>query len=234
VSGAATGTRYASVILDVDSTLTDVEGIEWLADRRGPTVARSVAEMTQRAMDGTISLDAVYGARLALVQPARPDMAALAGAYAAGIVPGARSAIAALQAAGIRVVAVSGGLREAVAPFVISLGIPTGDVYAVSVDFTSDGAYAGFDERSPLARRGGKPIVVRALGLPHPILGVGDGSTDAELKTMGGDGGPAVDAFAAFVGVASRPSVVAVADDVVHSMAELPALVLGTAVPARS
>ena len=88
--------------------------------------------------------------------------------------------------------------------------------------------------RSPLARRGGKPIVVRALGLPHPILGVGDGSTDAELKTMGADGGPAVDAFAAFIGVASRPSVVAVADYVVHSMAELPALVLGTAVPARS
>ena len=229
-----TGTRYASVVLDVDSTLTRVEGIEWLAERRGATVAQSVAEMTQRAMDGTISLDAVYGARLALVQPARPDMAALASAYAAGIVPGARSAIAALQAAGIRIVAVSGGLREAVAPFVISLGIPTGDVYAVSVDFTSDGAYAGFDARSPLARRGGKPIVVRTLGLPHPILGVGDGSTDAELKTMEADGGRAVDAFAAFVGVASRPSVVAVADYVVHSMAELPALVLGTAVPARS
>jgi phosphoserine phosphatase len=224
---------YASVILDVDSTLTRVEGIEWLAERRGTTIAQSVAEMTQRAMDGTISLDAVYGARLALVQPARPDVAALADAYAAGVVPGARPAIGALQAAGIRVVAVSGGLREAVAPFVISLGIPASDVYAVSVHFTSDGAYAGFDERSPLARRGGKPIVVRGLGLPHPILAVGDGSTDAELKTIGGDGGPAVNAFAAFVGVASRPSVVAVADYVVHSMAELPALVLGTAVPAR-
>ena len=98
MSGAATGTRYASVVLDVDSTLTRVEGIEWLAERRGTTVAQSVAEMTQRAMDGTISLDAVYGARLALVQPARPDMAALAGAYAAGVVPGARSAIVSLPA----------------------------------------------------------------------------------------------------------------------------------------
>jgi hypothetical protein len=54
------------------------------------------------------------------------------------------------------------------------------------------------------------------------------------MKTMAGEGAPAVDAFAAFVGVASRPAVVAVADYVVRSMAGLTALVLGTAVPARS
>lgn len=230
----AAGVRYASVVLDVDSTLTRVEGIEWLAERRGPSVARAVAGMTQRAMEGTIALDSVYGARLALVQPARSDVEALGDAYSAGVVAGARLAIGEMQAAGIRVVAVSGGVREAVARFAISLGIADRDVHAVSLQFTSVGGYAGFDETSPLARRGGKPIVVRGLGLGRPIIGVGDGSTDAELKTMAGGDAPAVDAFAAFVGVASRPAVVAVADFVVHNMAELPALVLGTAVPARS
>lgn len=228
------GVRYASVVLDVDSTLTRIEGIEWLAERRGPSVARAVADMTQRAMEGTIPLDSVYGARLALVQPARSDVQALGEAYSAGVVAGARLAIGEMQAAGIRVVAVSGGVREAVAQFAISLGIADRDVYAVSLQFTSEGAYAGFDETSPLARRGGKPIVVRGLRLGRPIIGVGDGGTDAELKTTPGGDAPAVDAFAAFVGVASRPAVVAVADFVVHNMAELPALVLGTAVPARS
>lgn len=231
MSLTASGVRYASVVLDVDSTLTRVEGIEWLAERRGGTIVQSVAEMTQRAMEGTISLDAVYGARLALVRPSRDDVAALAGAYEAGVVAGARPAIAEMLAAGVRVVAVSGGLREAVAPFVISLGIPERDVYAVSVHFTPEGAYAGYDEHSPLARHGGKPIVVRGLALDRPILGVGDGSTDAELKTITGGGAPAVDAFAAFVGVASRPAVVAVADIVVSTMAELPPLVLGAARP---
>lgn len=234
MSALAAGVRYASVVLDVDSTLTRVEGIEWLAERRGPHIARAVADMTQRAMEGTIPLDSVYGARLALVQPARSDVEALGDAYEAGVVAGARLAIGEMQAAGIRVVAVSGGVREAVARFAISLGIADRDVYAVSLQFTSDGAYAGFDETSPLARRGGKPVVVRGLGLGRPIIGVGDGSTDAELKTMAGGEAPAVDAFAAFVGVASRPVVVAVADYVLHNMAELPALVLGTAVPARS
>ena len=52
-----------------------------------------------------------------------------------------------------------------------------------------------------------------------------------ELKTdrsPDGSRAPAVDAFAAFVGVAARPSVVAVADFVVRRLADVAALVLGT------
>jgi phosphoserine phosphatase len=138
-----------------------------------------------------------------------------------------------MRGAGVRVVAVSGGVREAVARFTASLGFADGDVYAVSLRFARDGAYVGFDEASPLARRGGKPIVVRGLGLPPLVIAVGDGGTDAELKTAPGGGGPAVDAFAAFVGVAWRAPVVAVADYVVHSLTELPGLVLGTAARAE-
>ena len=77
MSAAVAGVRYASVVLDVDSTLSHVEGIEWLAERRGPSVAQAVADMTQRAMDGTTPLDSVYGARLALVQPTRADVDAI-------------------------------------------------------------------------------------------------------------------------------------------------------------
>jgi phosphoserine phosphatase len=235
VTGPLTGPRrterFASVVLDVDSTLTRLEGIDWLAERRGPDVAHAVAAMTQGAMEGTIALDSVYGERLALVRPTRSDVEALGDAYGAGVMPGARSAIDAMRAAGVRVVAVSGGVREAVVRFTASLGFADSDVHAVSLRFGRDGAYAGFDEASPLARRGGKPIVVRGLGLPHLIIGVGDGGTDAELKTAPDGGGRAVDAFAAFVGVAWREPVVAVADYVVHSLTELPGLVLGTAAP---
>jgi len=223
--------RFASVVLDVDSTLTRLEGIEWLADRRGPDIAHAVAAMTQRAMDGAIALDAVYGERLALVRPSRADIAALADAYEQAVMPGVRDALAALHLVGTRVVIVSGGLQDAVAPFAAWLGFADRDVYAVSVRFAADGSYAGFDAASPLACRGGKPIVVRSLGLPRPILAVGDGSTDAELKTGVGDTGSAVDAFAAFVGVAARAPVVAVADVVVHGFSELPGVVQGIAAP---
>lgn len=211
--------RFASVVLDVDSTLTSVEGIAWLAERCRADVTAAVDAMTVDAMNGVLPLDAVYAKRLALVRPSRADLAALAGAYIAGVVPGAPEAIRTLREAGVRMCLVSGGLREAIVPFGACLGFAAGDVYAVDLRFTADGDYAGFDASAPLARAGGKPRVVSALGLPKPVLALGDGSTDAELK-------PTVDAFAAFIGVARRESVVAVADYVVSRFEELSEIVI--------
>ena len=210
---------FASVILDVDSTLTDVEGIAWLATHRGPDVTAAVDAMTQDAMTGALPLDAVYAKRLSLVRPSRNDLSALAEAYSSAVVAGAHEAIVKLREAGVRVVLVSGGLRDAILPFAARLGFAARDVHAVELRFEPDGSYAGFDPLSPLACAGGKPTVARTLGLKAPVLAVGDGSTDAELK-------PCVDAFAAFTGVARRESVVAVADYVITRFAELPPLVL--------
>ena len=221
---------YAGLVLDVDSTLTAVEGIEWLADRRGPAVSRRVAEMTHQAMAGTVGLDAVYADRLALVQPSSVEIAALADAYMSGVLPGARDALQVLRTRGIEVTVVSGGIRQAVAPLAALLGINGDRVYAVPLEFLPDGRYAGFDTSSPLARRWGKPTLVRRLSLARPLMALGDGSTDAELKTHVIDGHSAVDAFAAFVGVAARAAVVAVADYVVHRFVELPPIMLGETV----
>ena len=211
--------RFASVILDVDSTLTSVEGIAWLATRRGPDVTAAVDAMTNDAMTGALPLDAVYAKRLSLVRPSRADLSALATAYSAGLLPGARDALGTIREAGVHVALVSGGLREAILPFAAELGFAAQDVHAVDVRFEPNGSYAGFDPMSPLACAGGKPRIAKTLGLRVPILAVGDGSTDAELK-------PCVAAFAAFTGVARRESVVAVADYVISRFAELPALVL--------
>ena len=71
----AAAPRFRTVLIDVDSTLAGVEGIDWLAERRGPDAAAAVAAMTDRAMQGEIALDAVYGERLALVRPGRDDLA---------------------------------------------------------------------------------------------------------------------------------------------------------------
>jgi phosphoserine phosphatase len=216
-------------VLDVDSTLTRIEGIEWLAARRGTIVTQQVAEMTERAMMGTLALDDVYRTRLALVQPSREDVGALAEAYGLGLMPGVREALAALRARGIEMTIVSGGIRQAVLPFAESLGIGADRVHAVQVEFTEDGRYAGFDACSPLARRDGKPTLVRRLGLARPVLALGDGITDAELKIDIVGGRSAVDGFAAFVGVAERAPVVAVADYIVRRFADLPSIVLNEA-----
>lgn len=217
---ASAAPRFASVVLDVDSTLCALEGIDWLARRGGPDVAAEIARLTERAMDGAVALDAVYGERLAVVRPTVHDVAELALAYERALVPESREVVAALREAGVRVVLVSGGLRDAIVPLARALGIADDDVHAVRLRFDANGAYAGFDERSPLTTDDGKRTIIAALALPRPTLAVGDGATDAAAR-------PAVDAFAAFTGVVRREPVVAAADMVLSSCAELRALVLG-------
>ena len=218
---------YRSVILDVDSTVSALEGIDWLAARRGPDVAARVADATERAMRGEIALDAVYGERLALVRPGRDDLAALAAAYQDAVVPGAAEAIARLRAAGVRVALVSGGVRQAILPLARTLGVDPRDVHAVDVVIDMGGGYFAYDAGSPLATQHGKRGVADAMvagtlgapALPRPVLAMGDGATDLAMK-------PAVDAFAAFTGVARRDAVVGGADHVLDTFDALAELVL--------
>ena len=212
-------TGFASVILDVDSTVCGIEGIDWLAQRRGAALGADVVALTDRAMRGEIALDAVYGERLALVRPTRQDVSALADAYAGALAHGAERAVARLRHEGRRVVLVSGGLREAIVPVGYMLGIADADVHAVSVHFDAGGNYAGFDVASPLATATGKRAVAESMGLPMRVLAVGDGATDLAMR-------PAVDAFAAFTGFVARDPVVRSADFVIDSFDQLVELVL--------
>jgi phosphoserine phosphatase len=204
---SAAAPRFRTVILDVDSTLSGIEGIDWLAERRGAAVARQVADATERAMRGEIPLDAVYGERLALVRPGRDELAALAQAYWDAIPDATIAAVFALREAGVRLVLVSGGIRQAIVPFARELDFAIGDVHAVDVVLDGGGSYWSYDAGSPLATQGGKQQVVRAV-----------------LAAAGADARPAL---AAYVGFARREPVVAAADHVVDSFSDLQELVLG-------
>lgn len=210
-------------MLDVDSTLSGVEGIDQLAALRSDAVRARVAEITALAMQGEVALADVYAERMAAVRPTRAEVIELGHEYIARTESGAPEALAALANAGVRIVLVSAGLREAIVPLAKSVGLSDSDVHAVSVHFTDRGEYAGFDAASPLTQNGGKAIVVQKLNLPRPILAVGDGLTDAELKTLDP---PAVDAFAAYTGVVARAPVISVADYTINNFEQLLSLVL--------
>jgi phosphoserine phosphatase len=210
---------FASVVLDVDSTLCGVEGIDWLAARRSPDAGERIAELTDRAMRGEVALDAVYGERLEMVRPSAADLAALSAEYVRTLAPGASAAIARMRASGRRVVLVSGGLRNAILPLSRQLGIDDTDVHAVGVRVDADGQYESYDVSSPMATAEGKRSVVKALGLPRRVIAVGDGATDLAIR-------PVADAFAAFTGFVRREPVVASADTVVESFDQLVELVL--------
>jgi HAD superfamily phosphoserine phosphatase-like hydrolase len=207
------------VVIDVDSTLAGIEGIDWLATRRGPELAREVASLTERAMTGEMPLERVYGLRLTMVAPSRDDVGALSAAYRNAVAPGAAAAIRRMRAAGVTVALVSGGVREAILPLARELGLPAAAVHAVSVRFDGSGAYVGYDEKSPLSTQTGKESIVRDLDLPRPLLAVGDGATDAAMRG-------AADAFAAYTGFVRRAAVIAAADLEIASFDRLAEIVL--------
>jgi phosphoserine phosphatase len=206
--------RFASVIIDVDSTLCGIEGIDWLASRRGPEVAAEIVRLTERAMEGGIALETIYRDRLALVRPTAAEIAELARAYGDALAPGAREAIFRLRGEGVALALVSGGIRQAIRPLARELGFSDGSLYAVSLSFDDAGDFLGYDERSPLATQHGKKDVAARIHLRRPTLAVGDGATDAAMRE-------ATDAFAAFTGFVRREPVVQVADYVVTSFSEL-------------
>jgi phosphoserine phosphatase len=214
-----TSAGFASVVLDVDSTLCGIEGIDWLAALRGADVGAQVSELTARAMRGRITLDAVFGERLGLVRPARYEVELLANVYQSSLAPGAARAVRRMREAGRRVVLVSGGLRDAILPVARRLGIADDDLHAVAARFTADGEYDGYDTASPLATAVGKRTVVESLALPARVLAVGDGATDLAIR-------PVVDAFAAFTGFVRRDAVVNDADLVIDSFDQLTDIVL--------
>jgi len=187
---------YGTVVFDCDSTLSAMEGIEELARDNA-----EVARLTQLAMEGAIALEEVYGRRLALVKPSRADVERIGRRYVETLLPNAAQLVAALHALGKRVCIVSGGVRPAVAHLARALHVPDACVDAVELRFDAAGSYAGFDERSPLARAGGKIEVLRSLRRAGEALAfVGDGATDLEAA------GEAA-RFVAFGGVERRKRV---------------------------
>jgi phosphoserine phosphatase len=208
--------RFASLVLDVDSTLCGVEGVDWLARLRGADIARQSAVLTERAMNGEIPIEAVYGQRLALIRPSRVEMDALAVIYRETLAPEAPDAIRAIRNAGVRIVLVSGGFRRAIEPVARELDV---ELRAVDVFWSDAGDYVGFDSTSPLSTQTGKLDVVRSLALSRPVLAVGDGSTDAGMR-------PAVDEFAAYTGFVRRDAVVAAADREIATYPQLVEAVL--------
>ncbi len=212
--------RFNSVILDVDSTLSGIEGIDWLAARRGAETEAAVAALTDKAMQGAIALEAVYGERLKMVHPTATEIAELARAYIREIAPYAKEAIAEMSAQKVELFLVSGGLREAITPLAVEAGVKEENVHAVSIIFDANGNYSGFDEQSALTRKNGKRKVIKQLELKGPTLAVGDGMTDCEIR-------PAVDGFAAYTGFVRRAPVIKQADYVVEDFRELQELVLG-------
>lgn len=212
----------ATYIFDFDSTLVRVETLEALADialAGAPDAAEvraEIARLTDQAMAGEVAFGEALRRRLALLPLTRDHVQTLADRILDEGTPSVRKNLAFFRAHADRIVILSGGFREIIAPVAERLGIAPDRVLANDLLYDAEGRVAGVDPANPLADAGGKPVVIRALGLTGPVVMVGDGWTDAEVKQAG-----AADRFYAFTEIVRRDPVVAAADAEAASIDEL-------------
>lgn len=192
------------ICFDCDSTLSKIEGIDELGRR--VDMLDEMTALTNAAMNGDLTLEAVYGKRLALIKPDNAGINWLADLYISEMVDGVEEVFNALHQHGKQVYIISGGLRQAILPLANKLGLTDNHVHAVDIIFNEDGTYKDFDQNSVLAKTGGKAIVCKQLYDDKLAMAmIGDGKTDLEAKQTGAT-------VIGFGGVAQRSIVLEQAD----------------------
>lgn len=196
-----------TVVFDFDSTLIQKESLEEILAPKfvgKPELEEQVRSITNQGMEGTISFQESLSRRLALASPSLEEVRRFGESATALLSPGVARLITALVKGGIAVKIASGGLREAILPVAQSMGIPDGDVGAVSLQWQSNGAFAQLNPEDRFSHS--KIDGVRPL-LPswsRPVIVVGDGMADYDLFRHG-----LVDHFIAYTEWARRVSVLA-------------------------
>uniref|UniRef100_A0A7S2D0K5 phosphoserine phosphatase n=1 Tax=Octactis speculum TaxID=3111310 RepID=A0A7S2D0K5_9STRA len=204
-----------AVCFDVDSTVITEEGIDVLAAHCG--AGEAVAELTAKAMGGTMLFQDALAARLDLIRPSMNDITDCLADHPPQLTPGVHELIDALHERGTAVYLVSGGFRQMINPIAERLSIPLDRIYANNLIFNEDGSYQGFDPTELTSMDGGKPRVIERLKAEHgyePVVAIGDGVTDMQAS-------PPAEAFIGFGGVACREPVKNGADWFVTDFTEL-------------
>jgi len=209
------------LIIDFDSTFTQVEGLDELADialTGDPSREKVVGEiraLTDQGMNGSINFSESLRRRLALL-PARREHLPLLVERLKGKVSDSirRNADFFRQFPG-RVYIISSGFREFIEPVVADFGITADYVLANTFTYDEDGRITGFDPENVLSRDGGKIEQLRRLDLTGDVYALGDGYTDYQIREAG-----LANRFYAFTENVTRDAVVARADEIIPSFDE--------------
>ncbi|XP_050421040.1 phosphoserine phosphatase isoform X2 [Adelges cooleyi] len=204
-----------AVCFDVDSTVIQEEAIDELAKfcNKGPEVEK----LTSSAMSGGMDFRQALAARLQIIQPSLQQIRDFIREHPFSLTAGIKTLVERLQQKNVPVYLVSGGFRGLIGPIAIELGVPLQHIYANKLKFFMSGEYAGFDEKEPTSKNGGKAEVITLLKEKHgysKLVMVGDGITDLEAC-------PPADAFIGFGGNKAREEVKSKSKWFVESFQEL-------------
>ena len=208
-------------VIDFDSTFTQVEGLDELANialagnPNREKVVQQIRDLTDAAMNGDLSFAEGLRQRISLLQANRSHVEALVDFLRTKVSDSFARNRAFLRDYSDSILIVSSGFKEFIVPIVTELGLKEENVYANTFRFDADDNIIGVDDENVLSQDKGKVKLLESLALPGDVCVIGDGYTDYELREAG-----VASRFYAFTENVERPKVTNVADHIVPSLDE--------------
>lgn len=208
-------------VIDFDSTVTQVEGLDELAaialkgQADGAEIVKKIKALTDAGMSGEISFSEALKSRIELLKANKSHIEILIDFLKTKISDSFLRNKSFLKEYNADIYIVSSGFKEFILPITQSLGLKDENVYANTFTFDEEGNITGVDQSNVLAQTGGKIKLMESLKFEGHISVIGDGYTDFEIKKAG-----FADRFYAFTENVERPKVVAEADFAIKSLDE--------------
>ncbi len=208
-------------IIDFDSTFTQVEALDVLAeialqdDDQKESKIREIEDITNEGMDGKLTLKESIERRLDLLDAHRKHLPMLVDALKEKVSASFRRNRDFFEKHSDKIYIISNGFKDFIVPIVREYHVQPENVYANSFVFDQGGRITGYDENSLLASNNGKVEQLRQLQLEGDVYVIGDGYTDYEIKAAG-----LANKFYAFTENVERSTVTEKADHVAPSLDE--------------
>ncbi len=165
----------SAIVFDCDGTLSQIEGIDYLAKLNN--VEKEVSELTHLAMAQTGLSSSLYQQRLDLVKPTKNQVISLGEIYYQHISPDAENIIKLFQKLDKKIYIFSAGVNPAVTLLGEKLNIAASNIFAVDLQFDQNNHYLNFNHTSPLINKNGKQELINLIN-QKSIGYIGDGMND--------------------------------------------------------
>lgn len=210
-------------IFDFDSTLTQVEALDVLAEislankpaEERNKIVKQIQEITDLGIDGEISFTDSLRRRIDLLKAHKNDLESLITLLKGKISKSIERNKDFFVNYADQIYVISAGFKEFIIPIVADYNIAPERVYANTFEFDNLGNIIGFDADNYLAQHNGKIACLKAMDLKGEIHVIGDGYSDFVMREAG-----VAHKFFAYTENVAREKVLPVADYITPSLEE--------------
>ncbi len=207
-----------NLIIDFDSTIVQTEGLDLLAEiccKEDLPQLIKIKQLTNLGMEGELSIQESLKLRLELINAKKSDLDVLIEKLIDLISPSIHFLQTTSTVFPNNTYVVSGGFLDYVWPVCKKIGFHEHHVFANRFVYR-DNRIIDFDSKNSLAKNGGKAEQIAFLNLSQPLVMIGDGYTDYEVKKA-----CVADYFIAYTETISRQKIMEKADYTCKNFSEV-------------